>query len=304
MVRRGPAAALVVAAIAAVLLAISLADGWWRGGGGTAAPSSAISAQASLSPTAVHFGDPLAARAVLVVDPTRVETASVRLVPAFLSYRVASDERELSHAGGLATISYSFALECLEAGCAPGRAQVPLDFPAAIVRYRTVAGTPRRLAVPWPEITVASRLDDADRADPAAHLRADASPPPVSYDLSPGPLVDGLATASGLLVLAAALLLFFALRRPPASAATPRMDGAVRTPLEAALLLVREASSDGHGPETRRLALQRLVRELGRSQRGDLAQAAGRLAWSDGEPSAHTALELADRIEQELSGER
>jgi hypothetical protein len=303
-VRRGPAAAgLVVAAVAAVLLAISLADGWWSGRAGTAAPSSAISAQVSLSPAAVHFGDPLTARAELALDPARVETSSVRLVPRFLSYRVVRVERELSHAGGLVTISYSFALECLEAGCAPGRAQVPLDFPAAIVRYRTRAGTPRRLALPWPEITVASRLDDADRADPAAHLRADPSPPPVSYDLSPGTLVDGLATASGLLVLAAGLLLLLALRR---SAATEPLaaDGAGRTPLEAALLLVREAASDGHGPELRRLALQRLVRALGRSQRGDLAQAASRLAWSNREPSAHTALELADRIEHELSEER
>jgi hypothetical protein len=304
-VRRGRAAVVVVAAaIAAVLLALSLAEGWWNDGAGPAEPESAISAQVSLSPAAVHFGDPLTARAVLVLDPTRVEAASVRLVPSFLSYRVASAERQVSHAGGLTTIAYSFALECLEAGCAPGRAQVPLDFPAAILRYRTRAGTPRRLAVSWPEITVASRLDDADRADPGAHLRADASPPPVSYDLSPGALVDGLAAASGLLVLAAGVLLFFALRRRVPATAVPEPDGAGRTPLESALLLVREASSDGHGPDLRRLALQRLVRELGKSHRRDLAQAAGRLAWSDRDPSAHTALELADRIEQELSEER
>jgi hypothetical protein len=303
-VRRAPAAAvLAAAAIAAVLLAVGLAEGWWDGRAPTSRPGPSIAATASLSPGAVHFGDPLTARAELVVDPARVEISSIRFVPQFLSYRVARAERTPSHAGGLTTLSYSFALECLEAGCAPGRAQVPLTFPDAIVRYRARSGAPGRLAVPWPGITVASRLDDAARAEPATHLSATTSPPPVSYRLSPALLVDGLAGAAGLLVLAAGALLFLAVRRPAPAPAETRAE-VVRTPLETALLLVRDAASDGHGPEVRRLALQRLVRELRRSDRGDLARAAGRLAWSDDEPSSPTALDLVDRIEAELSEER
>ncbi len=302
--RRAPAAAiLAVAAIVAVVLAVGLAEGWWGGGAQTSHPGPAISATASLSPDAVHFGDPLTAHAVLVVDPSRVETSSVRFVPQFLSYRVARAARTPSQASGLTTLAYSFALECLEAGCAPGRAQVPLVFPAAVVRYRTTSGASRRLSVPWPGITVASRLDDAARAEPATHLSAAASPPPVSYRVSPGLVVDGLAGAAGLLVLLAGALLLLAVRRPAAVPAEARADEAL-TPLESALLLVREAASDGHGPNMRRLALQRLVRELRGSDHGDLAQTAGRLAWSDGEPSAPTALELADRIEAELAEER
>jgi hypothetical protein len=304
-VRGRPALVVLAAAVvAAVLLAVALGEGWFSGRPAKAAAGPAISIQASLSPAAVHFGDTVTARAVLVLDPARIEPASVHFVPHFLSYRVARAERRLSHAAGATTISYIFALECLEAGCGPGRAQVPLVFPAATVRYRTPAGASKRKSVPWPEIIVASRLDAAARAEPATHLRADSSPPPVSYRLSPETLLDGLAGAAGLLVLVAGLLLFLAFRRRPAPERAPPAAPAVHTPLEAALLLVREAASDGHGPALRRLALQRLVRELQGSGRNELARAAGRLAWSDGEPSAPGACALADRVEKELSEER
>jgi hypothetical protein len=298
---------LAVAAIAAVLLSVALAEDWWRGDG-TATSGTAVSVQASLSPGAVQFGDRLTARVVVVIDPARVDASSFRIVPRFLSYRVARATRAERQVGGLSRLSYSFVLECLTVGCAPGRPQVALRFPDAILRFRTRTGALNRRAVLWPSITVASRLDDADRADPAAHLRTDTSPPAVSYRLSPGALTDGLAAASGLLVLAAAVLLFLAFRRTASATVEPQADTASRTPLEDVLLLVRNTVANGNDPRLRRLALQRLVRELRRSDRGELAQAASRLAWSegesDGEPSAVTARELADRIERELSEER
>jgi hypothetical protein len=71
-------------------------------------------------------------------------------------------------------------------------------------------------------------------------------------------------------------------------------------PLEEALRLVREIAANGHRPEVRRLALQRLVTELRATGRGDLADSAGRLAWSDGVPSPDGANELADRVEHEV----
>jgi hypothetical protein len=275
-------------------------DGWWQGVS-TPAPAAAISAQASISPGAVHFGDPLAARAVVILDPARIEASSVRLVPQFLSYRVVQGTRDVQREGGLTRISYTFRLECLTVGCAPGRAQVALDFPAAALSYRSRAGTGHRLAVAWPGITVASRLDDADRADPGGRLRADTSPPPVSYRLSPDALVGGLAAAAALLVLAAGTFLFFALRRTATAAAEPDTDVAVRTPLEDALRLVRETAANGNKPELRRLALQRLVRELHGSSRGELARSAGRLAWSNGAPSAADTEDFVAEVEKELS---
>src|SRR5262249_58715392 len=116
----------------------------------------------------------------------------------------------------------TLALEWLGAGCAPGRPQVALQFPTALLRYRTHDGTTGRTRVAWPEVTVASRLDDADRAEPYSHLRSDTSPPPASYDVDPAPLQDGLLAGSALLVLGAAALLWLAFRRrPSAPAATP-----------------------------------------------------------------------------------
>ena len=293
MVKRLAALAVLAGvAAAAVVLALD------AGGSVAPAPRSAISVQAAMSPAAVHFGDTVDARAVVVLDPARVDAASVRLVPRFLSYRVAQAVRAVQNAGKATTVSYSLVLECLGAGCAPGRPQVVLQFPPALLRYTTTSGAPGRYAFPWPSITVASRLDDADRANPYASLRTDTTPPPVSYDVSPGPLSDGLVAGSGVLVLVAGALLWAAFRRRTA----PRVVHAAATvdPLEEALRLVREIAGDGHRPELRRLALQRLVTELRATGRAELAESAGQLAWSDGPPSPGRAKELADRVEQEV----
>jgi hypothetical protein len=291
--RRLAAAALVgVAAAVAVLLLV-------RGGPGEPAPTSPVAVEASLGPAAVHFGDTVTARAVVVVDPARVDVESVRLVPSFLSYRVAAARRDERRDGKSATLTYRLTLDCLGPGCAPGRPQVPLQFPPAVLHYRTPAGEAGRYAFRWPGITIASRLDDADRADPYASLRTDTAPPAASYDISPDVLENGLIAGAALLVLAAGVLLWLAFRRrraPGPARAEPASD-----PLEEALRLVREIAADGHRPELRRLALQRLVTELRASGRVDLAESAGRLAWSGGPPSPSRAGELADRVEREVA---
>lgn len=287
------AAALVaVATAAAVILVV-------RGGPGAPAPAAPISVAASLSPAAVHFGDTVTARAVVVLDPARVDAGSVRLVPRFLSYRVAEATRDVQQDGRSTTLAYNLVLECLGAGCAPGRPQVALQFPPALLRYRTASGVSRRYAFAWPGLTVASRLDDAERASPYASLRSDTSPPPPSYDVSPDALEDGLIAGAGLLLLAAGMLVWLAFRRRPPPPAAPA--AAPQDPLGEALRLVREIAADGHRPELRRLALQRLVTELRATGRLELAESAGRLAWSGGAPSPTGADELADRVEREVA---
>jgi hypothetical protein len=294
--------AAIVAALAtvgAIVVVLAVTGGWWSGGPATP-PATPISVRASATPGAVHFGDALTADAVVALDPRRLDPDSVRLAPQFLSYRVANARRKVRHAGGTTTIDWAFDLDCLGAGCAPGRPQVVLQFPAAVLHYRTVDGRPGRLPVVWPTITVASRLDDEDRAAPTSHLRVAAVPPAVSYDVAPGPLADGLAAGSALLVLAAGALLVLAFRRrtaPAAVRAAPRHG----SPLDDALRLVRETAANGHDPGLRRLALQRLVRELRVVGRPGLADDAGRLAWSDGPPSADGTNEIADRVEREIS---
>ena len=299
--RRALAVVVIGAAIAAAL-ALAAEQGWWRHVAAGTAAKSAISVQESLAPDAVLFGDPLTARALVVFDPARVRASSVRLLPRFGSYRVSHVTRKTQQIGGSTEYVYRFVLECLTVGCAPGRAQVALHFPPAILRLVTRDGAARHLAVEWPSVTVASRLDDADRADPAAAgLRADMAPPPVSYRLSPGALVDGLVAASVLFVLVAAVLLALVLRRQVASAPQPSTND--QTPLEEALALVRETTADGHSPERRRMALERLVRELQGFGRAELAATAGRLAWSAAEPSPNTALEFVGRVEREVAEE-
>src|SRR5689334_11014970 len=181
MVKRLAVAAGIVAAAAAAAVVIALE----AGGAGAPAPQFPISVQASMTPGAVHFGDTLKAHATVVLDPARVDAASVRLVPRFLAYDVASALRNVRRDGRTTTISYDLTLECLDAGCAPGRPQVPLQFPPALLRYKTPGGADERYAFPWPSITVASRLDDADRANPYASLRTSTTPPPVSYAVDP-----------------------------------------------------------------------------------------------------------------------
>jgi len=292
-VKRLVAAALVAGtATAAVVIALE------AGGSGAPAPQSPISVQAAMSPGAVHFGDTVTARAVVVVDPAKVDVASVRLVPRFLAYEVARAKRDVQGDGKATTVSYDLALECLGAGCAPGRPQVALQFPPALLRYRTPAGARGQYAFAWPSITVSSRLDDADRANPYASLRTNTAPPPVSYSVSPGALANGLVGGAGFLVLVAGALLWLAFRRR--SAPRPVEAAASGDPLEEALRLVREIAGDGHRPELRRLALQRLVTELRATGRAELAESVGRLAWSDGAPSPGGARELADRVEQEV----
>jgi hypothetical protein len=298
-VRRALAVVVIGAAIAAVL-ALAAEQGWWRHVAAGTAEKAAISVQESLAPNAVLFGDPLTARALVVFDPARVRASSVRLLPRFGSYRVSRFARTTQQVGRSTELVYRFVLECLTVGCAPGRPQVALDFPPAILRFVTREGVARHLAVDWPSVTVASRLDDTDRADPsAAGLRADMAPPPVSYRLPPGALVDGLVVASVLFVLAAAVFLAMVLRRQVASA--PQASASDQTPLEDALALVRETASDGHSPARQRMALERLVRELQGLGRAELAATAGRLAWSAAEPSPNTALELVGRVEREVA---
>lgn len=300
MVRR-PALVVAAGAVVAglVVVALGLAGGWWSGSAAPA-PVEPISVRATVTPSAVQFGDPVTATAVVTVDSHLVAPASVRLKPQFLSYRVADSSRVVRRAGGATTVAWTYALECLGGGCAPGRPQLVLAFPDAVVRYRTLGGDARRLNVAWPSITVASRLSDEDRAAPIAHLRADAPPPPVSYAVGPNTLVDGLVAGTVVLVLAAAVLLWLAFRRrraEPAAAALP-----AGPPLGEALRLVRETASNGHDPGLRRLALQRLVSELHVAGEPGLAADAGRLAWSDGPPSARRTNELADRVEHEVDG--
>ena len=281
----------IVAAGVAAALAVGLSLGL-SGESRSAYPKKPLAATAVLSPNTIAFGDRLVARLDVLVDPRRVQPASVQVRPRFGLFHTLEETVRTKEAGGV-VLSYRYTLECLVPGCLPGRTLAERRFLPTLVSYRTVAGDARRAAVEWPAYKVVTRLSSPDIGDPTTNLRVDATLPAVSYRISPGLLQGLLAGLAAVLVLGAAGLVAAALPRRRA-ASGPKLP-----PLEEALALVRETTSNGHYDERRR-ALGRLARELRVEGERDLAGAAVRLAWSSEPPSAAAASELADEVEASL----
>jgi hypothetical protein len=284
-------AALAAGAVL-VSVAVALALGWWQGGPRRARPAKAVAATATLGAQALSFGDPLTARLDVLVDPQRVDLATVRLRPRFAPWRVASQRVERREAAGV-LLSYRYTLECLSPACLPGRTLAERRFLPALVSYRSVAGRRARLAVEWPIYRIATRLTSPDIGDPTLHLSADTSLPPVSYRISPAVLQALLAVLAALLVAGAAALVALALPR------RRRADGPELPPLERALAVVRASTANGY-PAERRSALGGLARVLRADGRRELAHAAVRLAWSSQPPTAEATAAFADRVEEAL----
>jgi len=275
-----------VAAAVAVGLAVAL---WPHGE--QSFPKEPLSASAALAPRTFAFGDRLSARLDVLVDPRKVEPATVRVRPRFGLFKVLAAALRTRKAGGV-LLSYRYTLECLVPGCLPGRTLAERRFLPAFVSYRA-AGRARRLAVEWPTYTVVTHLSTPDIGDPTLHLRADTQLPPIGYRVSPRTLQALLAALSGVLVLAAAGLVAVALPRRRAA------SGPQLAPLAQALALVRASTANGY-PAERRRALGGLARELRVEGQRDLARAAVRLAWSAEPPTAAAATKLADEVEAVL----
>ena len=277
------AAALVLAVV------LGVAQGWWQGGT-TAHPPRAFKATASLSSRAISFGDSLAARLDLLVDPAAVDPAGIQVHPRFGLFRVTSTSLERTRGDG-ELLSYRFALECLGAGCAPESDRVTRRFPPATVTYRTRDGADVSENVTWPSYQLTSRVTAADRKDPANALRFDASLPAPTYRISPGLLRSLLTALAVLLALAAAVFGWLALRPRGAVA-----EGPSGSRLEQALRAVRASSANGR-PTDRRKALGWLGRELRSVERSEEADEAGRLAWSASTPTGEAAGDFAAEVE-------
>jgi hypothetical protein len=292
-------AGLGVLAAAAVVVVLLLAQGWWQSEGRLAAPSKPLLSTASLSVQSLAFGDPVTARLDLLVDPSAIDAASIRVTPRFSPYRIVSTGRRTRTAGAV-LVSYRFALECLTPECVPPKPQVERQFLPAFVSYRTSSGASARRIVDWPSYQISSRVSDADRAAPTERLRADAALPSPSYRIDPSTLRALLTALSVALALGAAALAALALRRAhhPAAAAGPPLS-----PLGQALQRVRASTGNGR-PDERRRALGRLARELLAVNRDALAHDATRLAWSENSPSPESTGAFAAHVEASCGEER
>ena len=287
-------AILVVAALAAAALAVRAAlDDEER-----PLAVTGIRISSALQPGVHLFGDELRAQVDVVVDRTKVDPASVRVVSRFAPYSIVRGARPTrTEAGRAVSFSYRFSLLCLQRACAPGEDGEARQFRfPSFVRYRLWSGTGGSIPLEWAPVEVASRLTAADRARPVFSL-PEQPPPAVSYRVDPDVLAAGLYAAAGLLALLGALVLGRQLGPLLLSAGRREASALARLgPLERALALLRRALAGGAAYE-QRTALDRLARELHERGKGDLARAARQLAWSEGAPDEHEIGTLVREIE-------
>ena len=264
--------AVVAAALVAALLVVLL--GHDRPGGG-AAPPKPLLVRAQLTPSAVEFGDEVVARVVAVVDTREVDVrrlvVSDDLGPLT---ELGATTRTVTRRGSLATVVESTPVACLVQRCVSDAGEVRLTLPAVRV---TAPG--RAVDAHFPALTIRGRATSSDTS-----LRADASPPAVTYRISTSTLGLVLDIVAALLAAAGVAL---------AGREVARVAGRRRhapDPLARALVLVREA--EGRPPPDRRRALELLDRVL-HGSRAEVSE----LAWSKPEPTSDELARIVDELQ-------
>jgi hypothetical protein len=254
-------AALRLAAAAAVALVF-------------AGPAAAAAPMTALSPSRALFGDRI--------------TATVTVAPGV---RVIADFGPLDVlAGPVRTrTGLTWMVACLSEDCVPSRASRQIVLPPV----RLIGTTSAR--VPWPPLTIVSRISAEDAAAATPSFRLETQLPRPTYRVSPGGLALGLDLLAAGLVLAAALLVARELVRRRRRREEARL--AALSPLERALLYAREA--ERRGPVDRRKALGLLARVLG-GRAEPLAGTASELAWSPQRPSPEQVASLVGDVEREV----
>jgi len=291
------AVVIAVAAVAALAVGLGLGQFWLarEGESATARPKELVSVTTSLSPTAHAFGDPVQARADVIVDTREIGLDSVSLQPNFGPYEALGPPQVTREQfGDLGRVRYTYGLVCLKEGCDTAGARGVSDFPSGRLRYRFRDRPGNAFeSFDWPLLEVSSRVASSDVEE--IRWRSDAtSLVSATYRVAP------LAAALVLLVAAigcgiAAVLIARRLWWPERIDEAAAADAAdTRSPLEQAFDVARQ-SSDGVGAPERRRALERVARELGADGRTDLAGEARALAWSPAPSTSAQVESLASR---------
>jgi hypothetical protein len=244
--------------------------------GGSHEIATPLSAQASLAPRTILFGDAVPA----TVRLTGADAAEAQVTAKFAPFTVVS-RREHG-------VQVSFTLRCLGRTCLP-HPGTAIQFAPALVRAR---GETMQLG--WPALHVLSRLGPDDLRRPV--FRADTtSPPPRSLRIEPRTLGRALAAAAAMLLLGGGATAASFLR-PRRRQLAPVDDSApALTPLELAALRVEQAA-EADEPERRR-ALDELALALENSADGSpLALRARVLAWSESPPYPEPMRDLAAAV--------
>jgi hypothetical protein len=250
-----------------------------------------LAARATIAPVAALFGDALDAEVEVALDPARVDADSVLVSVDFGTLdgpALAGPER--SDAGSSQRLRYRYRLYCLRDSCRPRGGRRELELPPAVVRYRLVDGTSRRLRLEWPgPIVLGSRLSAADEERPVFRVREHPLPA-VSHRVRPA-VAAAVGYALAALLAAAALTVLLREARKLAQRGAPDPLAGL-SPLERALALLARAVADG-GTAPKRRALDRLARELRRTGDDELATQARRLAWSRARPGGKQVAAVA-----------
>src|SRR5215475_11749760 len=104
---RGRLAAAGTAAVTLVLVAVLAAvyvPRWWRGDGGSYAPRHMV-VRTSVTPRRSLFGQVVTAKVRVLVDPRRIDTASVRVDPDFRPFAIRSESDTRSRIGRAAVLT-------------------------------------------------------------------------------------------------------------------------------------------------------------------------------------------------------
>lgn len=256
-----------------------------------------------LEPVAHRFADPVEANVEVVFDPRRIEADTVTVATQFSPYTVVATERSQSSTRGVTSLRWRYRLMCLEERCRPaaGRAR-DFQFPPARASFRRVDNRPGAARGEWHSLRSVSRLDAVEASRERFSARQHPLPP-VSYRVSPGPLVAGLATAAALLALLGGALVWSVLGAPVLARIDRRRFSRLDS-VQRQLVVLRDAVRRSD-PATGRKALDALARELRGDGNGteELAQGARRLAWAEGERRASELLGFADEVETRTSAE-
>jgi hypothetical protein len=236
---------------------------------------------AQLVPAQVEFGDELTARVVATVaskEAGKVHIAQSLAPLTQLGDPVLRIERE----GSVAIVVQTTQVACLTQACVTDSGTSTVKLPPARVTVGSSTSS-----VPWPQLTVQGRVTKAAVAASSTALRADSSPPAVTYRIAPNTLAWLLAAVAALLAAAAIAIGGRELTRA-AARRRPAVD-----PLERALALAREA--ERRPPPDRRVALDLLARVLGRTTPDAISDT----AWSAPEPSPTALAAIVDEVERE-----
>lgn len=280
-----------------LVLLLGTGLGWWSGGSAEDAGSAPLSVSTSLTPGTTFFGDPIAARVVVGLDPGSVSASTLTVQPDFAPYVLAGPPViRRSRTGNAETVSYTYSIQCDTDGCLPTSGPATIRFRPVVA---AVASGAKRLTArgAWPAVVVSSRLGRSDLQASKPPFRHPSTVPAPVFGVDPSALADGLTVAAGLLGAGVLALLAFELaaylRRRRALAAPGR--------LAVAVAFVRESAAR-ENPADRRKALELLAEALDANAQAGLAATAGDAAWAEPAPTPARARELADEAES-LPGE-